>query len=134
MQYNSVTLSLKYPETLTQAYHAGVLFAMAENYISNKKLPSFVACATNFHSLREVFGEELWQLMKAKQKFRDRITIYELLSYEIFLPRVILGTYREFCLGYVKSYYSSNLKRSHESSNMDEYKFLVAYIEQKLAR
>jgi hypothetical protein len=102
-------LTRMFPETYTQAYHAGVLCAMAHNTFE-EELPSFLSCLINFYALRELFGERLWQIMKSRSAFRERISLYESLAYQPNKNREFIGTHEDFALGYVKSFVNSKRK------------------------
>lgn len=118
------------PETLTQAYHAGIIVSMLENTYPNEKLPNLAECMVHFHSLRELLGERLWQKIKARSKFRERVLLYEKLTYEPFLPRSIIGGSREFCLGYAFSHKKSKLKRHYDVKRTQDLETILNYINQ----
>lgn len=107
-----INLNEKKPETFTQAYHAGILYARVKNFFPTENIPTFSVCMVNYHSLRELFGERLWQKLKTKPGFKYRIRLYEALAYQPSFPRAFIGTSSDFCLGYVKSYEASKSRMS----------------------
>lgn len=107
-------LSFIRPETLTQAYHAGVIVSQIENYLPKENIPPLGVCLAKFQALRELLGERLWQKLKSRKQFTARIRIYEALTYQPYLPREMIGTSKEFCLGYVTSYKHSSRKRKQD--------------------
>lgn len=106
-----MAVSVSKPETLTQAYHAGVLIAMIENYLPKEDIPPVIMCVAQFYALRTLLGERLWQKLKASSRFAPRVRLYESTAYQPTMPKAFIGTYRDFFLGYVKSYEKSSLKR-----------------------
>lgn len=103
-------LEFKRPETLTQAYHAGVLVGMMENNLLAEDFPPIGVCMVHFSALRQLVGDRMWQILKARRKFRERIRIYEAFNYQPVLPREMIGSAREFCLGFATSYEHSKRK------------------------
>lgn len=128
MEFTEKRLSVKRPETLTQAYHAGVIVARIENYLPLEDIPSLIECMVHFHSLRELLGERLWQKLKARKAFANRIKVYEALTYQPTLPREMIGTYKEFCLGYVRSYENSKLKITSDRDKLEASKQIAKYL------
>lgn len=110
---------MKFPETLTQAYHAGVICAMAHNKFTKEQLPTFLECAVRPYALRELFGERRWQIMKSRVAFRERIELYESLSYQLSTPKILMGTSIDFALGYIRSYDKSKLKKQLDKQRLE---------------
>lgn len=108
-------LSKKFPETYTQAYQAGVICAMAHNTFLKEDLPSFITCAINFYALREAFGERMWQIIKSRSAFKERVALYESMTYQPGKPRVLIGKPEDFALGFCRSY-----SRSSEKWTLDQ--------------
>ena len=104
-------ISAERPETLTQAYHAGILISMIENYLPNETIPPISICLVNFYALREVLGERIWLKLKTSARFAKRVQLYEKLTYQPLLPKAMIGTHRDFFLGYARSYEKSKLKK-----------------------
>jgi hypothetical protein len=104
-------LSKDFPETYTQAYQSGVICAMIHNAYPDEDLPTFIQCALKFYALRELFGERMWQKIKVRANFRERVALYESMEYQPGRPRPLMGNAEDFALGYVKSY--ENSKRKH---------------------
>lgn len=100
------------PESVTQAYHAGMLVSKVENFLPKEDIPPVGVCAANFHALRELFGERLWQKLKARLQFRQRLLVYEALTYQPGLPKELIGTNREFWVGYLTSYNMTKRKKA----------------------
>lgn len=100
-----------FPETLTQAYHAGVICAMAHNIFNDEDLPSFLRCCSRSYALREIFGERMWQKMKSRKAFRTHITQYEKLVLQTRTPQCLRSRSEDFCLGYTRSYERSKRKK-----------------------
>lgn len=111
-------LSKAFPETYTQAYHAGIICAMAHNTFIDEELPTFVQCLINFYALRELFGERLWQIMRSRSPFRARIAVYEKLAHQPIKPKTFIGGGEDFAIGYVKSYKSSKLKAKLDAKRL----------------
>lgn len=130
IKIGSITLSSHTPESFTQAYQAGIITAMVENFLPQEFKVSFVECLSHFHSLRELFGERLWQKLRTHHKFRSRVKVYESLTYQPFLPRSIIGGYKEFCLGYAKSHRPSRTKRKLDSERTKDLNTIITYLTQ----
>jgi hypothetical protein len=128
IKLNGIWLSSDKPETFTQAYHAGAIVAMVENFLPKESVPSIPECMVNFHALRELFGERLWQKLKLRSRFRPRIHVYELLAYQPFLPRTMIGTSRDFCLGYVNHYKLSKVKKRTDNDRLKEIQTIIDYL------
>ncbi len=128
---NNIVVYSNKPETLTQAYHAGIIVSQVENFLPKEKIPSVGTCLANFHSLRELFGERLWQKLKSKSRFRDRILIYEKMAYQPFLPKSIIGTGRDFCVGYMQSYEKSNVRKYTNYLRLKDANVIIAYLDGK---
>lgn len=124
-------LDFKKPHTLTQAYHAGVLISQIENYLT-EDIPPIGVCLANFHSLRELLGDRLWQKIKSRAKLVERVKIYEAFSYHPFLPKEMIGSGREFCLGYATSYVSSSRKYSKDQKVLKHADTILTYVRAKL--
>ncbi len=129
VKIGSIILSDTRPETFTQAYHAGVITAMVENYLPTYFKFTLVECMISFHSLRELFGERLWQKLKTLVKFRERVRTYELLTYQTYLPRTMIGGSKEFCLGYAKSHKKSRTKRKLDLERVRDLDIIVQYLD-----
>jgi hypothetical protein len=123
-----IPISAKRPETLTQAYHAGVLVSMVENYLPNENIPSIVTCLVHFHALREVLGDRLWQKLKTKPRFAPRVRVYESLTYQPMLPKSMIGGSRDFFLGYVRSYENSTLKSKTDKERQKDVQRILDYL------
>lgn len=125
---NGIWLSSERPETYTQAYHAGVLVSMVENFLPDESIPSLPECMVNFHALRELFGDRLWQKLSTRSKFKSRIIVYEKLTYQSFLPRAIIGGSREFCLGYAYHHKKTKLKKQLDLKRTQQLQPFVDYL------
>jgi hypothetical protein len=95
----------------TQAYNAGLLIASVFKLYKKRRLPSLNMCMVNFSNLRFIFGERLWNLFKHNKNISHKVLTYEALTYQPFLPRDIIGTEIDFCLGFAKGY--KNKKKSN---------------------
>jgi hypothetical protein len=116
------------PETYCQAYHAGQLYSMVENFLPQEPIPPMAQCASEFPALRELFGERLWQRLCSSSKFRGRVAVYQKLSFHSGLPISMLGTEREFALGYAYNHKRTKLKRVLDDHRKSNIKFIEDYL------
>lgn len=82
----------------------------------------------NFHAMRELLGESLWQRAKAKIALRGRIQLYEKLSYQPFYPKEFIGDSSDFCLGYIETYKKSRIKRDRDMARARKLKELESLL------
>ena len=123
-----IRLTTAKPETYTQAYHAGQIYSMVENFLPQENIPPLAQCASEFPALRELFGERLWQKLKSRTKFRARIVVYEKLIYQPGLPTTMIGTSREFALGYAYNHVRTKAKQILDFKRTNDIPKIEAYL------
>jgi len=127
MEYTigNVKVSSRFPETLTQNYHAGALMAAIHVRWPEIQTPPIVQCMVHFHSLRELLGDKLWAKLRTHNRTKSRVQIYEKLTYQPSHPTTMIGTNREFMLGYVRVYERSKVKKIIDESILEDQEFIL---------
>jgi hypothetical protein len=125
-------ISAERPETLTQAYHAGILIAQIENYLPREEIPGVATCMVHFQALRELLGERLWQKVKTRHMIAPRVRVYEAFTYQMHLPREMIGNSRDFCLGYAHSYKNSRLKMKTDKLRKEKASEIISHAQKLL--
>ncbi len=105
-----------------------MLVAKAERQFPGQ-IPPVAVCMVHFHALREQFGERIWQKMKTTSRSAKDIRLYEALTYQPYLPKEIIGTSREFCLGYSYSHKKSNSFKETERKIIECQDVLLPYLD-----
>ncbi len=87
-----------------------------------------VTCMVHFSALRELLGERLWQKLKAGHRLKERIRLYESLTYQHHLPKEVIGTSKEFCLGYARAYQQCKRKLVKDINSAESFKQIYEHL------
>lgn len=61
---------------------------------------SLVEAMVHFHALPELIGPTTWIQLKTRKGYQRYIFMYEALTYQPNLPKIMIGGPREFIFGY----------------------------------
>lgn len=127
----NLSLDTNRPYTLTQAYHAGALCFTVNRQFAAHPLPPLSILMTGFKSLPTLLGRQIWNKLKRNKNTASRVRVYEMLSYQPFLPKDVIGGESEFCLGYARVYKNSStyINKKTETEN---YETILTYLSNKL--